>query len=127
MKVQIALNENKRSIASYNGFSVYCDAPLDKQGRGEYPEPFDYFVMSVGMCAGHYVREFCLARNIQYTDINIGIEYQRIQEKPVFDIFLTLPHDFPEKYHKALLLAVNSCSIKKAIMDIPNFNVQISH
>ena len=125
MKVQIELDDNKRSRAIYNDFCVVSDAPLEKGGLAENPEPFDFFVMSVGLCAGHYVREFCLVRQLDYGHILVNVHFDRTDDKPTFNIELKLPDSFPDKYHKAILLAVNSCSIKKVISDIPNFNVTL--
>jgi ribosomal protein S12 methylthiotransferase accessory factor len=39
-------------------------------------------------------------------------------------IDIKVPEGFPEKYHKALERAAHQCSVKKTILDPPEFVVQ---
>ena len=43
------------------------------------------------------------------------------------DINVSLPSDFPEKYKKPLLKTVESCTVKKAIQEKPEFNINITN
>ena len=52
----------------------------------------------------------------------LPIDGMRFIEKIVIDI--SVPPDFPEKYHTALVKVVDQCSVKKFIMNPPKFEIK---
>ena len=46
--------------------------------------------------------------------------------KKKFKVSVTLPDDFPKKYRKAVLSAANTCTVKKVIQAIPEFEMVMS-
>ena len=122
MEVKIILGNNKIQTCKYGEFDIHADATELNGGEGKYPEPFDYFVASVALCASHYAREFCLARKISTEGFCLKTSTRKSDDaKIVFVTSIKLPKDFPAKYRKAILSTVNKCSVKKAICAGPVF------
>jgi len=128
VKIDIKLMENKRKIAKYKDLEIIADIGEENEGLGQFPEPYDYFVASIGLCSGHYAREFCIARGIEYKDIAISTEMIKspdCKDHKRFKIHLKLPETFPEKYKKALMLTLKSCPVKKTIQANPVFDYEL--
>jgi putative redox protein len=90
-------------------------------------EPLDLFLASLGLCAGKYIMEFCRPRDIPYDRIQIFLATQWDDAKKMhtrISIQIKLPQTFPVKYEKAVVRAVNLCSVKKHILDPPAFEVE---
>jgi ribosomal protein S12 methylthiotransferase accessory factor len=91
----------KRVDASFNGFDFATDQAVDSGGEGSAPEPFDYFLASLGTCAGIYVLGFCQKRNIPYDGISLSQSWDREEKTNRLTnvrISIEVPEDFPEKY-----------------------------
>jgi len=126
MKVKVNLLENQKLKATYRGFEIICDQPQENGGDDSAPGPYDYFVISLSMCATYFVRSFCQARKINTDGLEIFMDANKDSEgKANFNIGLQLPNDFPSKYREAVLKAIEGCSIKKAIENGPQFSIHI--
>ncbi len=116
--------------AEFNGFVVRTDQPLKEGGENSAPPPYDYFLSSLGTCAGIYVLSFCQERKIPTEGIFLvqRIEYGKREngktflEKIVLEIMV--PPEFPEKYHSALIKVADQCAVKKTIMNPPPIEVK---
>ena len=71
MDIRIALRGKKKVSASFDQFEVITDQPEVSGGDGSAPSPFDYFLASIGTCAGFFVQSFCQARHIPTDGIEI--------------------------------------------------------
>lgn len=99
-------------------------------GENSAPAPYDYFLSSLGTCAGIYVLSFCQERKIPTEEISLvqRLEYGKREngktflEKIVLDIIV--PPAFPEKYHRALIKVADECAVKKTIMHPPIIEVK---
>jgi len=128
MKIDIALLEGQKLQASFGKHQIISDQSVSAGGDESYPEPFDYFLASMPLCAAFYIRKFCEARDISTEGITLSQEHSTIGEdkfRKAFSIKVSLPKDFPEKYKKAVLAAANSCTVKKVVQAMPEFNIQI--
>ena len=130
MEMTITFPGGKRVDAGYNGFAVATDQPQESGGEGSAPSPFDFFLASIGTCAGFYVLAFCQQRGIPTKKISL---VQRMVWETVPDgkrrlalvsIDINVPPDFPEKYRTALVKSAELCAVKKAIADPPEFVVR---
>jgi ribosomal protein S12 methylthiotransferase accessory factor len=77
---------------------------------------------------GIYVLEFCNTRGLNTEGLGVHLVAERDPEKKLFTpivIEVSLPQDFPEKYHKAILRTANLCTVKKHIMNPPEFDVKL--
>lgn len=105
---------------------IQTDQPLDEEGEGSAPSPYDLFLSSLATCAGYYVLAFCRTRNISTEGIKIVQKAQRnsLGKLESISIEIEVPTDFPPKYVPVLERAAHSCSVKRTILDPPEFKVQ---
>ena len=121
---------HKRVDAVMDGYVIHTDQQAKYGGDASAPAPFDYFLASIGTCAGFYVLSFCDERKIPTEGISLvqRLEYgekesgKKFIEKIVIEI--TVPPSFPEKYLKTLIKVADQCAVKKAIMNPPKFEVK---
>lgn len=128
MDIDISFPDGKKVAASFNGFTVETDQPVNQGGGGTAPDPFDLFFASIATCVGYYAMNFCVERNIPIGDLVVKMRTERDEEKKmtskiVFDI--TLPSGFPEKYQAALIRSIGLCTVKKHIQNPPEFVTNI--
>ncbi len=129
MDITISFPGGSKVNAKINGMVIPTDQPLEEGGEGTAPSPFDYFLASLGTCAGIYTLSFCqqrgiatdglaLTQHMEFVDIEGG---KRRLTKVVMEI--TLPPLFPEKYRNAITKAAGLCTVKKVLMDPPEFEI----
>ena len=126
MDLIVTFHGNKRVNAEYKGFTIETDQPLHGGGDGSAPAPFDLFLASIGTCGGIYVVYFCEKRGIPLDGIRLVQTMERDPEKRMIakiTLTIELPPGFPEKYRKALVHAVDLCSVKRHMIDAPAFEI----
>jgi putative redox protein len=113
--------------ARFDGFSIRTDQLLVDGGQNSAPSPFKLFLASLGTCAGFYALRFCQEREIPPEGLGLTLEPERDPDTRRLSkvaITLKLPSDFPAKYRQAIVRAVDQCTVKKAILDPPEFVVE---
>ncbi len=128
MDMNITFGGNKKIIAEYKGMEIPTDQPENSGGEGSAPEPFTLFLASIGTCAGFYAKSFCDKRELSAEGIKITQSMNFDAEKRLvneIEIQIELPESFPAKYHKALLKAIDSCTVKKHLADPPKIKTII--
>ena len=126
MEMLIDFPGGARVDAHFGPYTVATDQPPAGGGEGLAPTPFAVFLSSLGTCAGIYVLGFCRQRNLPVEGIQI---VERINSNPrtglvdSVDMEIRVPADFPEKYHKALILSAEQCKVKQQMDAPPTFNV----
>ena len=127
MEIKITFPGGERVNAEINSRLIATDQPVAAGGEGSAPTPFDYFLASLGTCAGIYVLSFCQHRQIATEGLALT---QRMEFTPAEDgkkrlarvvMEIALPVGFPEKYRNAIVKAAELCTVKKVIMDPPEF------
>jgi ribosomal protein S12 methylthiotransferase accessory factor len=128
VKIDITFEGGKKVAASFeSGLKMMTDQSVENGGEGSHPEPYASFLGAIGTCAGIYVLEFCNARKIPTDKVsltqNVEFEVDPHGKNRLVKVGLTinLPPEFPERYHKAIVKAAELCSVKKAIMNPPEF------
>jgi ribosomal protein S12 methylthiotransferase accessory factor len=115
-----------RVDADLKGFTVETDQPEKAGGAGSAPAPFDLFLASIGTCAGLYVLQFCKKRDIDTSQLVVSMETIKDPETRrivTIRIDVRLPENFPEKYIPAVKRAVDQCTVKRHILEPPEFVV----
>lgn len=129
MEIKITFPGGEKVNAEINNRIIPTDQPVEGGGEGSAPSPYDYFLASLGTCAGIYVLSFCQQRQIATEGLALT---QRMDFTPTEDgknkltkiaIEIDLPSGFPEKYRNAITKAAGLCSVKKVIMDPPEFEI----
>lgn len=124
--MEILLGEKQKVIALYKGFEIVTDQPEKAGGDNSAPSPFDFFLISIGACAGWYVKSFCQQRNLSEEGIKVLLSTHRDPDRKMIDrieIEIKLPQDFPDKYREAVIKAAEACTVKKHIAQAPEFSI----
>ena len=129
MDMNFTFTGGKKVNAEWNGRVIATDQPEGAGGEGAAPTPFDYFLASLGTCAGIYVLSFCQQREIateglaltQWMEFTTTDDGKKKLARVAIEI--TLPPGFPEKYHNAVVKAAELCTVKKVLMDPPEFAI----
>ena len=126
--ITVSFPGGKRVDAHYGDRTVQTDQSIKNGGEDSAPEPFDLFFVSMATCVGIYVLEFCTARDLDTEGLGVRLfseldPEQKRYPKIAFDI--TLPTGFPKKYHKAIWRTANLCTVKKHILNPPEFAITL--
>ena len=130
MKIEVDLLQGQKLQASFGEHSIVSDQSVQAGGDAEHPEPFDYFAASMPLCAAFFMRKFCEQREISTQGMRVIQETTNVGDDKFqkrFSLKVVLPDGFPEKYRKALLAAANSCTVKKVIQNVPEFEIEIAN
>ncbi|MBB1453310.1 OsmC family protein [Pseudoalteromonas sp. SG43-1] len=127
MEISVSMLEGQKQSAKFGDLEVISDQSVNAGGNAEHPEPFDYFLVSMVFCAGFYARKFCEQRDISTQGMTLTQNNENVDDngKKLFSIEINLPDGFPDKYKKALIAAVNTCTVKKVIQAVPEFSVVV--
>ncbi|MCP3176666.1 OsmC family protein [Desulfuromonas sp. KJ2020] len=129
MPMEITFPGGAAVNASVRGFTIHTDQPEEDGGGNSAPAPFEFFLSSIGTCAGYYALRFCQQRQLSVEGLKLHLDWERDPDsRRLTRVMLTfeLPADFPEKYGKAILRAAGQCSVKRAILDPPEFDMRIA-
>jgi len=126
MDMEITFPGGKKVDANFKGFTINTDQPAYGGGDNSAPAPFDYFLASIGTCAGIYVLSFCQQRNIP-TD-NIKIVQKIVPDASgrgigTIALEIQVPSDFPEQYKSAVIRSADLCAVKKYMFNPPKFDI----
>ncbi|NQU40167.1 MAG: OsmC family protein [Lentisphaerae bacterium] len=127
--ISVTFPGGKKVDAHFGAWTIQTDQPVADGGDNSAPGPFDLFFASLATCAGIYVLEFCLARELSTEGLAVRLRAERDAEKKLFTpirIEITLPADFPPKYEKAILKTANLCTVKRHIVNPPEFEVVLA-
>ncbi len=128
LDVTLSFPGGKRVDARIGQWDIPTDQAQDSGGQGTAPEPFQYFISSIATCAGIYLLGFCQSRKIPTENIALRMrsewnEKAKRVERIVFEV--DLPPDFPEKYKESVIRVINMCTVKKHILNPPEFEVEL--
>lgn len=90
--------------------------------------PFELLFASIATCMGFYALRFCQERGIATEGLGLSVDAQRGQDKKRVErvvVKMTLPDAFPAKYHDAIRRAVDHCAVKRAMLEPPEFALEV--
>ena len=128
MKMNIRFPGGVAVDAQFGPHLLRTDQNVEHGGKGSAPPPFDLFLASIGTCAGFYALRFCQQRGIDAAELDMTLEAIRDDKaKRVGRIRIVVdpPDGFPEKYRRALVRAIDQCSVKRHILEPPEFEVEV--
>ncbi len=127
-EIEVSFPENLKVQAKIGAFTILTDQNKDSGGDGTAPTPFDLFASSIATCSGYYALKFCRTREIDPAGMILKLSYEKDVEQnryPKMFIELKLPRDFPNKYRKAIIRAMDQCSVKKHVLQPPEFEMSL--
>ena len=126
MKLDVRFPGGVAVEADMAGHTIRTDQPEINGGADSAPSPFLLFLSSLATCAGFFALRFCQQRDIDTTGMALTTDFQRDPETHMVStakFHLTLPEAFPEKYKKAILRSMDQCSVKKHLVEPPEFEM----
>ena len=105
---------------------IPTDQPVESGGEGTAPSPLSLFLASLATCAGYYALQFCLSRYIATEGLACRAVFSYNETERRYTrvrIDLTLPQGFPDNYRNAIIKAVDSCAVRKHLVNPPSFEV----
>lgn len=129
MDVEVTFPGGKRIEASYHGFVMAADKPVEDGGQGSAPTPFDLFLASLGTCAGMNLAYFFEHRGLSPKGARLVMKMEEDSEGYMVTKITTeihLPPDFPSEFRERLVRAVDACYVKKHVLKAPEFVTRIA-
>ena len=126
-EIEVTFPGGKRVDTRIGETVIKTDQSLKNGGDASAPEPFQLFLSSIAACAGIYALEFCLARKLSREGLALKMicDFDReVKRYTRMTIDLRLPEEFPEKLVPAIIRSMNLCSVKKHIINAPEFIVK---
>lgn len=127
-EIKVTFPGGLRVDAEYKGHVVKTDQPVHQGGGGTASSPFDLFLVSLAACAGFYALAFCKERNIPTEKAGVVMRMEKNPETKMIgkiSIELQLPAEFPERYKRAIIKAVDTCTVKAQLMKPPAIEIEL--
>jgi putative redox protein len=128
MEMKVSFPGDLRVNADFGGFTVETDQPVMAGGDGSAPAPFDLFLASLATCGGIFMLAFLKQRGLSTEGAGLTMTSERVESGMVGKVAfeLQVPPDFPEKYERAIVRAVDQCSVKRHLHQEPDFEVTVA-
>jgi ribosomal protein S12 methylthiotransferase accessory factor len=126
--ITVSFPGGKRLAAQVGAHTVYCDQSREEGGEDSAASPFELFLVSIATCAAYYAQGFSEKRGIATAGMALTLhaEFDEATRRyPRLEITLDLPPGFPEKYENAVVKAMETCFVKKHIVNPPEFALAV--
>jgi ribosomal protein S12 methylthiotransferase accessory factor len=126
IKAKTVINAESFVQTEIDGFQIITEAPVSAGGTGRYPPATRLVIASLLNCSFSDVKAFLLARGIPVDGLEM--EFAGTFEEGIYkemEFILTLPRDFPEKYLNAVEKAIDACTVKKIMKNLPDIKLNI--
>ncbi|ACS80716.1 OsmC family protein [Maridesulfovibrio salexigens] len=126
--VDLTFKDGMQISAKIREHEVLTDVPADHGGADEAQTPFELFFSSLACCAGVYAKRFFESKNLSTDGFGIRLVCESDPEQNGMRVAkvnyeVTLPKDFPEKYEKPLMRTIDQCTVKKQVLNPPEFEI----
>ncbi|MEO8100497.1 MAG: OsmC family protein [Acidobacteriota bacterium] len=108
--------------------TVYCDQPVEAGGYDEGMTPPEFFLGSIGACAGHYAAEYAKSRKLLTAGMQIRVTAEKVKGPARLDditIEVHYPGVLEEQHREGLLRAVHTCLIHNTLLNPPKITTKI--
>jgi len=127
-EIKVTFPGGLRVDAEYKGHVVKTDQPVHQGGEGTASSPFDLFLVSIAACAGFYALAFCKERDIPTEKAGVVMRMEKDPETKMIgkiSIEIDLPAEFPERYKRAIIKAVDACTVKAHLLKPPAIEIEL--
>jgi ribosomal protein S12 methylthiotransferase accessory factor len=119
-----------RVDAELGGKTIRTDQPVAHGGGGTAPDPTEHFLASIATCAGFYALQFCRTRSIDAGRLAMRMRTTYDPEAKLharIRLEVDLPPDFPPKYERAIVRAMNRCSVKRHLSPAVQIEIAVAY
>lgn len=124
--IEVTFPGGTKVDASMKNHVIRTDQPVYAGGENSAPAPFELFLASIATCAGIFALSFCQNKGIDTEGMSLSMDVEKNPETKMIEkmkLDLKLPPDFPEKYKSAIIRSMDLCTVKKHMMDPPEFEL----
>src|SRR5438270_57547 len=110
------------------GHTVYCDQPVEAGGFDEGMTPPEFFLGSLGSCAGYYAVQYLKMHRLPTEGLSIRTTAGKASAPPRLDdirVELNYPYILTERHRQGLRDAVHKCLIHNTLLHTPKTSVEI--
>lgn len=128
-EIEVTFPKGKRVNAKIGDTLIETDQAVKSGGDGSAPEPFQLFLASIATCVGIYALGFCQVRGIETDGMSIKMSGEfdiNSRQYVEFTFNLILPKNFPATHHEAIMRAMDSCPVKRHMVNTPSFNYKLT-
>ena len=115
---KVSFPGNKKVDVAFKNFEIKTDQTVKNGGDETAPEPFAIFLSSLAACAGIYAKSFCDTRSISTDNMQLFLDVSFKKGQAYMEeitIRLQVNSDFPEKYIKPIIKAMEGCAVKNQL------------
>lgn len=115
---KVSFPGNKKVDVAFHHFEIKTDQSVKNGGDETAPEPFAVFLSSLAACAGIYAKSFCDTRNLSTENMQLFLDVSFKKGQAHMEeirIRLHVDSNFPEKYIKPIIKAMESCAVKNQL------------
>ena len=110
------------------GHKVYCDQPVEAGGYDEGMTPPEFFLTSLGTCAGYYAAQYVKTRKLPEAGLAVRVSAEKAKNPARLDgirIYVEYPHRVDARHYEGLDKAVRSCLIHNTLLHPPKITTEI--
>jgi putative redox protein len=129
-RITISFPGRKRVDATLGAFTVKTDQRPRAGGDGSAPQPFDLFFVSIATCAGISALDYVQEHGLPEDGLDVALVATRHPREPRYDrvrIEVTVPDGCPPEHVPKIVDEIESCSVKKHILQPPVFEVRVKN
>lgn len=128
--ITVHFEEGMRILATIGKHTIATDQSEKSGGTDTAATPFEVFLSSLATCAGVYAKRFCDKKSIDIKGLKISVDCEYDTDPKKYRVSkvttnVTLPPDFPPKYEAVLIRNIEACTVKKQILQPPEFVTQV--
>ena len=131
MRVEVRYKTHLQFQAITRGHEILSDQPLDNGGDDAGMTAPEWFLASLGSCAGFYVVKYLQTRGLDTAGLSIDVSAQKTTDSPArlddIEIRLSLPIVLDDHQQQGLRKAVDACIVHNTLMHTPKVTTQIAH
>ena len=121
---------NKKVDVAFKDFEIKTDQPVKYGGDDTAPDPFSIFLSSLAACAGFFAKSFCDTRKLDTAGMHLGLDATfKKEQKHMETVSITLyvNQQFPEKYIKSVIKAMDGCAVKNQLSSKINITTAVEY
>ena len=108
--------------------TVYCDQPVDAGGFDEGMTPPEFFLASLGTCAGYYAAQYAKASGLPAKGMRIRVTAEKAKAPARLDdlrIYVEYPVPLDPRHREGLTNAVHKCLIHNTLLNPPKITTEV--
>jgi uncharacterized OsmC-like protein len=108
--------------------TVYCDQPMEAGGYNEGMTPPEFFLASLGACAGYYAAQYAKTHKLPTDGLRVRVTAEKAKAPARLDdlrIFVEYTCAMDARHREGMLRAVHACLIHNTLLAPPKITTEI--